>query len=304
MSKAGFQFVAPDWRTQRQVSAAMTLRNGGVSSGPFRSLNLGVHVGDEPSAVAENRRRVHEHLGLPSEPVWLEQVHGIAVVDLDSPGGTATGRGAVGSSAGGVSSSGAVGSGSGIGSSGASGWGIGGSSSSGSRGAVDSRAGSTPFRADAVVTRRAGPVCAIQVADCLPVLLSARDGSAIGAAHAGWRGLAGGVIEATVRAMDTDPGRLLAWLGPAIGQPNFEVGDEVRAAFVGHDAQAATAFTQNARARWQCDLYALARLRLAALGVQHVSGGGWDTYAQADEFFSYRREGKCGRMAALIWINP
>ena len=282
MSEAGFQFVAPDWRTQRQVSAAMTLRNGGVSAAQFRSLNLGVHVGDDPSAVAENRRRVHEHLGLPSEPVWLEQVHGIAVVDLDSPSDAALGSG----------------------SGGASGWGVGGSSAGGSRSAIESYDGSARLRADAVVTRRAGPVCAIQVADCLPVLLAARDGSAIGAAHAGWRGLAGGVIEATVRAMDTDTGQLLAWLGPAIGQPHFEVGDEVRTAFVAHDAQATAAFTRNARERWQCDLYALARLRLAALGVQHVSGGGWDTYAQADEFFSYRRDGQCGRMAALIWINP
>jgi YfiH family protein len=250
MPARGFQFIAPDWRTERQVSAAMTLRTGGVSSAPYHSLNLGVHVGDDPAAVTENRRRVHEQLALPSEPVWLEQVHGTAVIDLDSTNAPAS------------------------------------------------------LRADAAVTRRAGPVCVIQVADCMPVLLAACDGSVIGAAHAGWRGLAGGVIEATVRAMGAEPGQLLAWLGPAIGQAHFEVGDEVRAAFVDNDANAAAAFTRNARQRWQCDLYALARLRLAALGVQHVSGGGWCTYAEADRFFSFRRDARCGRMAAMIWINP
>lgn len=155
--------------------------------------------------------------------------------------------------------------------------------------------------ADAAVTRTPGRICAIQVADCMPVLFAAADGSGVGAAHAGWRGLAGGVLEATVRAMRAPPGELLAWLGPAIGPAHFEVGDEVRAAFLTADAGAAAAFTANARGRWQCDLYALARRRLAALGVAAVHGGGWCTYADAGRFFSYRREGRCGRMAALIW---
>ncbi|HVS76175.1 MAG TPA: peptidoglycan editing factor PgeF [Steroidobacteraceae bacterium] len=155
--------------------------------------------------------------------------------------------------------------------------------------------------ADAAVTRTPGRICAIQVADCMPVLFAAADGSAVGAAHAGWRGLAGGVLEATLRAMNRPPGELLAWLGPAIGQAHFEVGEEVRAAFVGADAGAAAAFTVNERGRWQCDLYALARRRLAASGVTSVHGGGWCTYADAARFFSYRRDGRCGRMAALIW---
>jgi hypothetical protein len=137
----------------------------------------------------------------------------------------------------------------------------------------------------------------------MPVLFAARDGSAVGAAHAGWRGLAGGVLEATVRAMGVDPSNLLAWLGPAIGQEHFEVGDEVRQAFVDSDANAAEGFIRNARQRWQCDLYALARRRLVALGVRDVTGGGWDTFADADRFFSFRRDGRCGRMAALIWID-
>ena len=155
--------------------------------------------------------------------------------------------------------------------------------------------------ADGAVARTPDRICVIQVADCMPVLFAAADGSAVGAAHAGWRGLAGGVLEATVRAMQTPPAQLLAWLGPAIGQAHFEVGEEVRAAFLATDAGAAAAFEKNERARWQCDLYALARRRLAALGVPSVYRGGWCTHADAGRFFSYRRDGRCGRMAALIW---
>jgi YfiH family protein len=159
----------------------------------------------------------------------------------------------------------------------------------------------SPGPADAAVARIAGRVCAIQVADCMPVLFAAADGSAVAAAHAGWRGLAGGVLEATARAMRAPPAELLAWLGPAIGQAHFEVGEEVRAAFLAADPGGAAAFTANARGRWQCDLYALARRRLAALGVPSIHGGAWCTYADPERFFSYRRDGRCGRMAALIW---
>ena len=155
--------------------------------------------------------------------------------------------------------------------------------------------------ADASVTHTAGRICAIQVADCMPVLFAAVDGSAVGAAHAGWRGLASGVLEATVRAMNTPPAELLAWLGPAIGKAHFEVGEEVRAAFLSADNDAAAAFAAKERGRWQCDLDALARRRLAALGVARVHGGSWCTYADPTRFFSYRRDGRCGRMAALIW---
>jgi YfiH family protein len=167
---------------------------------------------------------------------------------------------------------------------------------------LDSTAPPTP-RADAAVTRLPGRVCVIQVADCMPVLFAARDGSAVGAAHAGWRGLAGGVLEETVRKLAVPPHQLIAWLGPTIGQDNFEVGDDVRSAFVLRDPDAASAFETNARGRWQCDLYALARRRLSALGVQDVFGGGWCTYADAARFFSFRRDGQCGRMAALVWME-
>lgn len=164
--------------------------------------------------------------------------------------------------------------------------------------AEDSRGPLAP--ADGAITR-AARVCAIQVADCMPVLFAAADGSVVAAAHAGWRGLAGGVLEAVVGAMRAPPEGLLAWLGPAIGQAHFEVGEEVRAAFLAADPGAEAAFTANPRGRWQCDLYGLARRRLAALGVGQIHGGGWCTYADARGFFSYRRDGRCGRMAALIW---
>lgn len=166
---------------------------------------------------------------------------------------------------------------------------------------LDSESSGGPLAsADAAVTRT-GRICAIQVADCMPVLFASADGSAVGAAHAGWRGLAGGVLEAVVGAMRAAPEGLVAWLGPAIGQAHFEVGEEVRAAFLAGDPGAEVAFAANPRGRWQCDLYGLARRRLEALGVGHVCGGSWCTYADAGRFFSYRRDGRCGRMAALIW---
>ena len=161
--------------------------------------------------------------------------------------------------------------------------------------------------ADGVVSSDAGRVCAIQVADCLPVLFAARDGSVVGAAHAGWRGLLAGVLENTVTALGVSPARLLAWIGPGIGTEHFEVGPEVREAFVGAslpgtEAQVAGAFAVNARGRWQCDLVALARQRLTSLGLTQVHGGSWCTFADAERFFSHRRDGRSGRMAALIWL--
>ncbi len=162
--------------------------------------------------------------------------------------------------------------------------------------------------ADAVVSRTAGQVCVIQVADCLPVLFAARDGSVVGAAHAGWRGLLAGVLENTVAALAVPSGQLLAWIGPGIGAAHFEVGAEVREALVAAAApdaaaQVAAAFVGNARGRWQCDLVALARQRLAALGLAGIYGGEWCTFADPDNFFSHRRDGQAGRMAGLIWLR-
>jgi polyphenol oxidase len=262
MVRSELTIIEPNWPAHARVRSAFTLRPGGVSLSPYDSLNVGAHVGDAADAVQQNRRRMCEHLRLPAEPAWLQQVHGMEVADLDvleSPAPVMSPDSAV--------------------------------------------SATQPVRADAAVTRLSGRVCVIQVADCMPVLFAARDGSAVAAAHAGWRGLAGGVLEETVGKLGVPPERLLAWMGPTIGRDHFEVGDDVRTAFTSRDPEAASAFETNAGGRWQCDLYALARRRLVALGIGEVSGGGWCTYADAARFYSFRRDGQCGRMAALIWLQ-
>lgn len=157
--------------------------------------------------------------------------------------------------------------------------------------------------ADAAVARGRGRVLAILTADCLPVLFASSDGGTIGAAHAGWRGLAAGVLESTVARMGSPPGSLVAWLGPAIGGPSYEVGTEVRAAFVERDPTADEAFTPTRPGHWTCDLYVLARRKLAAAGVRRISGGGFDTFRD-ERLYSYRRDGTAsGRFASLVWTR-
>jgi YfiH family protein len=247
-------WTVPVWPAPQGVRVLSTWRGGGVSGGSYASLNLGGHVGDAAAAVAENRSRLRRAAGLPGEPVWLRQVHGIGVADLDAPG---TGAGA----------------------------------------------GAGEPGADAACTRQPGRVCAILTADCLPLVFATEDGDRVGAAHAGWRGLAEGVIEAAVRALDVPPEALLVWLGPAIGPLHFEVGAEVREALLKRDLGAEAAFVPNARGRFMADLYALARRRLSALGVSRIFGGEECTYARADRYFSYRRDGVTGRQATLIWLE-
>jgi YfiH family protein len=158
--------------------------------------------------------------------------------------------------------------------------------------------------ADAAVARQAGTVCAIMTADCLPVLLCDRQGRVVGAAHGGWRSLAGGILENTVAAMQVAPGELMAWLGPAIGPDAFQVGPEVRDIFRQHDPAADSAFKADGSGKYLADIYRLARQRLQALGVKDIYGGNCCTVSQSDRFFSYRRDGVCGRMATLIWLAP
>ena len=160
-----------------------------------------------------------------------------------------------------------------------------------------------PAVADAAFTRQVGRVCAVMTADCLPVLFCDRTGSVVAAAHAGWRGLLGGVLESTMAAMAVPPDQVLAWLGPAIGPSAFEVGDEVRAAFVAELPAAGAAFAPCGQGKWLADLYALARLRLARAGVTAVYGGNACTYSDPTRYFSYRRDGVTGRMATLIWLD-
>ncbi len=166
--------------------------------------------------------------------------------------------------------------------------------------AADAAPGAT---ADASVTRESGVVCAVLTADCLPLLMCDRRGRTAAAVHAGWRGLAGGVVERTLDALGEAPADLLVWLGPAIGPDAFEVGPEVRAAFLDSDPAAAAAFRRGPGDRWRADLYALARARLARAGVTRVYGGGVCTFADPDRFYSYRRDGVTGRMASLIWLE-
>jgi len=235
--------ITPDWPAPEHVKSLMTTRSGGVSVGPFASLNLGAHVHDDPLDVGENRRRLRETL--PAEPVWLNQVHSTQVIPAD-----------------------------------------------GASGVPD---------ADASFTRTSNTVCAVLTADCLPVLFCARDGSVIAAAHAGWRGLAAGVLETTLDAMQVPPDQVLAWLGAAIGPDAFEVGPEVRDTFIASYPATVAAFKPHQQ-KWLADIYALARIRLNACGVSAVYGGGLCTYTDAARFYSYRRDGTTGRMATLIWL--
>lgn len=163
-----------------------------------------------------------------------------------------------------------------------------------------------PPVADAVLSRTRGEVCAIMTADCLPVLFCDQAGTVVAAAHAGWRGLANGVLEATLQAMNVDPATIMAWLGPAIGPCAFEVGGEVRAAFIAHSPLAADAFVTHGdpqQDKWLADIYQLARLRLNVAGVTQCYGGDFCTYTDSERFFSYRRESKTGRQASLIWLE-
>lgn len=237
-------WLIPDWPAPSRVKACVTTRAGGVSLAPFDSLNLGDHVGDDPAAVAENRRRLTDRFAIA--PAWLQQVHGIAVVEADP---------------------------------------------------------TQVVTADASWTSTPGIACAAMTADCLPVLFCDRAGHRVAAAHAGWRGLANGVLEATLDRFQVPSEDILAWLGPAIGPKVFEVGPEVREAFVEQLPQAAQAFVPSYNAgKFLADIYELACLRLAARGVTAVYGGGLCT-VNDPRFFSYRRNPRTGRFASLIWIE-
>lgn len=244
----GAALIQPDWPRHPRVRACFTTRRGGFSGAPYASFNLAHHVGDDPVAVAANRRVLRESLGLDQEPAWLDQVHGTQVL----------------------------------------------------------RVGTLPPTtcADAAWTDRTGAACAILSADCLPVLFADDQGRCVAAAHAGWRGLAAGVLEATIAAMPVAPGTLSAWLGPAIGPAAFEVGEDVRTAFVQQRPQLQSAFRAAHGDHYLCDLYAIARARLAEVGVTRVHGGDRCTFSEPVDFYSYRRDGACGRMAALVWLEP
>jgi YfiH family protein len=167
---------------------------------------------------------------------------------------------------------------------------------------IDAAQATAETEADGAVTRDAGPVCAVMTADCLPVLLSDRAGKSVGIAHAGWRGLAGGIVENVIHAMDVPPRNLIAYIGPGIGARRYEVGEEVHKAFVDRDPAAARSFAPRQDGKYLVDLYELARQRLAAAGVAEAYGGGFCT-ASEGRFFSFRRDRTTGRMASLIWLE-
>ncbi len=237
-------FLMPDWPAPSHVHAGTTCRQGGISQPPYDSLNLAQHVGDDPESVRQNRSR----LALPTEPCWLQQVHGIKVAELD--------RHSVGN-----------------------------------------------VEADAAYTHYPEVICAVLTADCLPVLLCDIAGNEVAAVHAGWRGLCNGIIEATVGKFTAAPEQLMAWLGPAIGPEVYEVGEEVRQAFLERDPQAVQAFVATCPGHWLMDIYTLARQRLHNSGVQQISGGQYCTYREATRFYSYRRDGVTGRMATVIFSS-
>lgn len=254
-------WVTPQWPARPHVHAVLTTRHGGESLPPYESLNLGLHVGDAPATVQANRARLRERLR--ARPVFLDQVHGTEIVQIDHE---------------------------------------------------------TPdaLRADGAFTREADLACTVMVADCLPILVCDRQGRQVAALHAGWRGLAGmggvGIVElgldrfrhlAPVKPGD-EANELIAWLGPCIGPRAFEVGDEVRVAFTDGDAQASGYFVAGAPGKWLADLPGLARHRLHRQGVDAVFGNDstddWCTVNQRSRFFSHRRDGVSGRMAACIWL--
>lgn len=231
------------------MQALTTTRTGGASTAPWDSFNLGHHVGDLPESVTANRAALAQALPAKTAIQWLEQVHGIDVIEA--------GRNI------------------------------------------------TSPQADACWTRETGLACAVMTADCLPVLFCDRKGTVVAAAHAGWRGLQAGILEATVSSMGVAPGDILAWLGPAIGPSAFEVGPEVREAFLASSEASETCFSisPGKPGHFLADIYALARQRLTAVGVNRVYGGDFCTYSDSERFFSYRRDGQTGRMTSVILIQ-
>lgn len=252
------QLIVPSWPTTiKHIGAISTRRASGFSLPPFAAddgsggLNLAQHVGDYAASVERNRVALRSHL--PSDPQWLNQVHGTMVFEAHA-------------------------------------------------GLVST----VPPTADASVTTDLNVVCAVLTADCLPVLFCDPRGGHVGAAHAGWRGLAGGVLQRTVAAMrSAGADDIWAWLGPAIGPNRFEVGEEVRTAFCNQDAASASAFVSIAGhpGKYLANLYALAQLALREAGVTAVTGGDQCTVSQPQDYFSFRRDQRCGRMASMIWLR-
>lgn len=246
-------WIVPRWQGPPQVRALFTTRNGGASTGAAATFDVGVaqpSTAELAGAIGRNRARLRELL--PSDPVWLTQVHGGAVASIDNAN-------------------------------------------------ADTLRASPPH-ADAAITRVPGIALAVRTADCLPVLLADRAGTVVAVAHAGWRGLVAGVLEATIAAMAVPPSEIVAWLGPAIGPGAFEVGADVREAFRVDDPGSTLHFATLRAGKWLADLPGLAQRRLAAAGVADIARDGSCTFTQPEGFFSYRRDRHGGRMALVAWL--
>jgi YfiH family protein len=244
LTATNIDWLVPDWPAAESVRAGTTLRHNGVSDGAYTSLNLAMHVGDDPQRVMKNRQL----LGLPYEPVWLEQVHSNIVID------------------------------------------------------VACHKGEVP-RADASFSTAKHQPCVVLTADCLPLLVTDMEATCVAAIHAGWRGLVNGIIEATLNTLPVPASNLMVWLGPAIGPQAYEVGGDVRQAFIHQDTKAQHAFIQTDDSHWLMDIYQLARQRLQACGITRIFGGEHCTYTDSDKYFSYRRDNITGRMASIIWLE-
>lgn len=240
-------WLEPGWPAPPRVHAISLLRGGGVSNPPFDSLNPALHVGDDKQAVVENRRRIRVLFSLPSEPLWLNQVHGTTVSDCTH--------------------------------------------------------NNPDPQADGSYARGVDRVLAILTADCLPILVCDRKGEEVAALHAGWRGLAAGVIESGLSRFRSPPEGLIASIGPGIGAGLFEVGEEVRVALCRHRDDYSRFTPSHRKGRWLADLKGLARSRLERLGVSACFSMGGCTAEQGGDYFSYRRDHPCGRMATLLWLG-
>ncbi|NOH65530.1 peptidoglycan editing factor PgeF [Vibrio rotiferianus] len=238
--------ILPNWPAPKNVKAFASTRVGGFSSAPYQGLNLGAHVGDDPSIVEKNRAWLAQQANMPSAPIWLNQTHSTVVAQVSAPT-------------------------------------------------------TQVLDADGVFTSASNVVCSAMTADCLPVLLTNTQGTQVAAVHAGWRGLANGIVE---NALELFSGEVMAWLGPAIGPQVFEVGEDVLQAFVDFDSQAHQAFTpRDVEGKWLADMSKLATLRLKKLGITQVFDSGLCTFQDKEDFYSYRRDGVTGRQATFIWIE-
>ena len=242
--------ISPTWPAPQGVGSASSTRAGGVSKGPFDSLNLGLNTGDQRIAVLENRALLMRALGLKVQPHWMNQVHGTTVVQAEN---------------------------------------------------------CVPEpQSDACFASSPGQVCVVLTADCLPVLLCDRNGSCVAAAHAGWRGLANGIIASTCDALPAPRDQLIAWIGPGIGPQAYEVGPMVRESFSHQEQVCDECFVMRADSmstKWMANLFHIARLQLIQAGVTEIYGGDYCTFTDPARFFSHRRAAPTGRMATLIWLN-